>query len=79
MTPSPLHDSHAPLLLNENSPASTALASASSLRRSSIAPVYVAGVDRLDVPIADWSITTASGCAGTKHSCTSELLPRRRR
>jgi hypothetical protein len=70
-----LQFSQAPFELKLKSPASTSLAAASSLRKSSITPVYVAGVERLEAPTADWSMTMALECAGTNARCISELLP----
>ena len=67
--------SQAPFELKLNSPASTLLACANAFRMSSITPVYVAGLERVDVPTADWSITIASGCSGRNTSSISELLP----
>ncbi len=75
ITPRPRHSSHAPAALKLNSPAGTPFSRAKSARTASIAPRYVAGVDRADTPIADWSTTTASGCAPTNASDTSVLLP----
>ncbi len=68
--PSPEHFSHLPpLMLNENLPAlyprwrdSGSLAK--SARMWSRAPVYVAGLERGDLPSGDWSTTmTRSMCS----------------
>src|SRR5690349_18192048 len=64
----PLHSGQAPAELAENSAGFTPLDLANALRMGSSTPVYVAGFDRRDPRIADWSrmLTSprslASGC-----------------
>src|SRR5215216_3752887 len=74
-TPKPWQFSQAPFELKLNKPALTLLADANALRTSSMMPVYVAGLERVETPTGDWSITTASGCWRRKTWLMSELLP----
>ena len=73
ISPFPLHTGHAPLELKLNHCTLTPFSLANNLRISSITPVYVAGVERADVPIGFWSMTMQSGYRST-NSCRIRLL-----
>src|SRR5215207_3678454 len=75
ITPRPWHSSQAPFELKLNIPASTPLAFANSFRTGSIRPMYVAGVERDDAGIGDWSTNISSGYKPRNDSEMSELLP----
>ncbi len=74
MTPRPSQPPQAPVELKLKSPGSVPVSRAKILRTVSIIPTYVAGVDRAEIPMADWSTTTAPGCAAV-NSATSVLFP----
>ncbi len=74
MTPAPLQVGQAPSELELNSAGFTPLALANALRIGSRAPVYVAGLLRLEPRIAPWSITTTPSRPATEPEI-SELLP----
>ncbi len=65
---------NAPDELKLKNPASAPVSRAKIFRTVSMIPRYVAGVDRAETPIEDWSTTTASGWAAIS-SATSVLLP----
>ena len=56
----PLHFGHAPSELALNKAAFTPLALANAVRIGSSRPVYVAGFERRDPRMADWSTTVTS-------------------
>src|SRR3954464_11751610 len=75
MRPSPLHAGQAPSELALNSEAVTPLAAANALRIGSRMPVYVAGFERREPRIADWSMTVTDGSVRGRQPWISELLP----
>ena len=64
----------APSELALNSDAETPLALAKAVRIGSSRPVYVAGLERRDPRIADWS-TTSTPSRPASEPCTSEDFP----
>src|SRR6476620_1519262 len=74
MTPAPLQVGQAPSELALNSAGLTPLALAKALRIGSRAPVYVAGLLRLDPRMGVWSTDTTPSSIDTE-PCISELFP----
>src|SRR3954454_13611548 len=75
MTPAPLQLGQAPSELALNSAGFTPLAFANAVRIGSRIPLYVAGLDRREPRIADWSITVTEGFVRGRQPWISELLP----
>src|SRR3954454_9523791 len=73
--PSPLHAGQAPSELELNSDALTLLADANALRMGSRMPVYVAGLERREPRMADWSMTVTDGSVRGRQPWMSELFP----
>ena len=73
--PRPLQAGHAPSEFALNSDAFTPLAAANALRIGSRMPVYVAGFERREPRIADWSMTVTDGSVRGRQPWISELLP----
>src|SRR5579885_225176 len=74
MTPLPPQFGHAPAELALNKSGLTPLALAKAVRIGSSRPVYVAGLERRDPRIGDWSIETTPASFGID-PWISELLP----
>src|SRR3989344_3895585 len=72
--PSPLHSGHAPEELKLNMLGETSFSLAKSFLISSKIPMYVAGLERDDLPTPDWSISIVSFSL-QKTSTINELLP----
>src|ERR687898_2718961 len=75
MTPAPLQVGQAPSEFALNSAGFTPLAMANALRIGSRMPVYVAGLERREPRIADWSMTVTDGSVRGRQPWISELLP----
>src|ERR687896_180472 len=75
MSPRPLHSGQAPSELALKSAGFTPLADANALRIGSRMPVYVAGLERREPRIADWSMTVTDGSVRGMHPWMGELLP----
>lgn len=60
MIPRPSQVPQAPEELKLNKPGSAPVSCAKIFRTVSMIPRYVAGVDRAEIPIDDWSTATAS-------------------
>src|SRR5512143_2285900 len=73
--PRPWQAGQAPSELALKSDAFTPFAAANALRIGSRIPVYVAGLERLDPLIADWSTTVTDGLVRGRQPWISELLP----
>ncbi len=74
MTPRPSQVPQAPFELKLKKPASAPVSRAKIFRTVSMIPRYVAGVDRPEIPIDDWSTTTASSWPAV-NSATRVLFP----
>src|SRR5919112_2804660 len=74
MTPAPLQAGQAPSEFALNRAGFTPLALANALRIGSSRPVYVAGLERREPRIGDWSTDTTPSGAGTE-PWMSELFP----
>src|SRR5207244_4589728 len=66
---------HAPSELALNNAGFTPLALAKAFRIGSRIPVYVAGLDRREPRIADWSMNVTDGSVRGRQPWMSELLP----
>src|SRR5215216_4203033 len=75
MRPSPLHSGHAPSEFALKSAGLTPLAFANAVRIGSRIPVYVAGFERREPRIADWSTRVTVGFVRGRQPWISELLP----
>src|SRR6185295_14901328 len=75
MTPAPLQLGQAPSELALNSAGLTPLAVANALRIGSRMPVYVAGFERREPRIADWSMNVTDGSVRGRQPWMSELFP----
>src|SRR5918996_3395307 len=73
--PRPLHSGHAPSEFALNNAGFTPFADANAFRIGSRIPVYVAGFDRREPRMADWSITVTDGSVRGMQPWISELLP----
>src|SRR5215210_9396684 len=73
--PRPLHAGHAPSEFALNSDALTPLAAANARRMGSRIPVYVAGFERREPRMDDWSMTVTDGSVRGRQPWISELLP----
>src|ERR671919_1563214 len=73
--PRPLHSGQAPSEFALNNAGFTPFADANAFRIGSRIPVYVAGLDRREPRIADWSMTVTDGSLRGMQPWISELLP----
>src|SRR5436190_12932870 len=73
--PRPLQAGQAPWELALNNAGFTPLALANAFRIGSRIPVYVAGLERREPRIADWSMTVTDGFVRGRQPWMSELLP----
>src|SRR5436190_17872587 len=73
--PRPLQFGQAPSEFALKSAGFTPLAFANAVRIGSRIPLYVAGLDRREPRIADWSITVTEGFVRGRQPWISELLP----
>src|SRR6476659_4658702 len=73
--PSPLQFGQAPSEFALNSAGLTPFAFANALRMGSRMPVYVAGFERREPRMADWSMTVTDGSVRGRQPWISELLP----
>src|SRR5437762_7170198 len=73
--PRPLQFGQAPSELALNSAGLTPFAFANAVRIGSRMPVYVAGFDRREPRIADWSTTVTDGSVRGRQPWINELLP----
>src|SRR6187549_1128598 len=73
--PRPLQFGHAPSEFALNSAGLTPLAFANAVRIGSRIPLYVAGFERREPRIADWSMTVTDGFVRGRHPWMRELLP----
>src|SRR6187397_3174483 len=73
--PSPLQFGQAPSEFALNRAGLTPFAFANAVRIGSRMPVYVAGFDRREPRIADWSMTVTDGSVRGRQPWISELLP----
>src|SRR5688500_13631970 len=75
MSPSPLQFGQAPSELALNSAGFTPLADANALRIGSRMPVYVAGFDRREPRMTDWSISVTDGSLRGRQPWMSDDFP----
>src|SRR6187399_2107344 len=75
MTPAPLQVGHAPSEFALKRAGLTPFAFANALRIGSRMPVYVAGFERREPRIADWSTNVTEGSVRGRQPWMSELLP----
>src|SRR3954471_22634953 len=75
MTPFPLQTGHAPKELKLNNPAGCPVAFENAVRMSSIIPIYVAMVERLEIPMPPCPTVMDSGYLSLNASNIKELLP----
>src|SRR5699024_8767533 len=75
ITPFPLHTGQAPKELKLNKPAGCPVCFENILRISSIIPIYVARVERLEIPILPCPTIIVSGYFSGNASNINELLP----
>src|SRR5215468_11195320 len=73
--PRPLQPGQAPSEFALNSAGLTPFALAKAVRMGSRMPVYVAGLDRREPRIVDWSMTVTEGSVRGRQPWISELLP----
>src|SRR4051794_30761866 len=73
--PSPLQFGHAPSEFALNRAGLTPFAFANAVRIGSRMPVYVAGFERREPRIEDWSMTVTDGFVRGRQPWISELLP----
>src|SRR5699024_2092459 len=75
VTPFPLQNGHAPKELKLNKPAGCPVLPENIARISSMIPIYVASVERLEIPILPCPTIIVSGYFSGNASNISELLP----
>src|SRR5690606_12817307 len=73
--PFPLQTGHAPKELNVNKPAGCPVSFEKIERISSIIPIYVASVERVEIPILAWSTLIVSGYLSMNAPNINELFP----
>lgn len=73
MTPWPLHVGQAPAKFGEKSAGLTLFAFANIVRMGPSRPVYVAGFERREPLIADWSTTRTSSRAASEPWMSEDL------